>query len=543
MKRWSLFFNMSNSFQRTFQHLQASNDLLHGPPMPTLRPAPVDLLPLPPSMTPSTETHPLKIVRGRTTTSQNLLHNGHRYSKDRKLQDGRQAWRCVRKDNRCKGRLYTQRDELVGTVQSHNHEADFADTESKDIYSAAKDLAASTATLPSNIMKSVKRTATDSALLRLPKPESFRRALNKAKKKENPTEPAPSSLENLKLNSDNILSFRNEQMLLHDNEDSERRIIIFGTKNNLEKLQECPSWYVDATFKPSPQLFYQLLTIHGEIPNHDDGNPWTFPCVYILLTHKDEEMYTEAFSVLASLGNFRPDTIMTDFELGLRNSLSTAFPHAHIDGCFFHLCQAILRWVTKNGLKKTYEQGVRDPETGRYQPGPVRVWVRRLQHLAFLPVDDVPTAFHLLLDEIPSNLGLDDFLSYFMITWIQGVTPGRSARFPPSTWNVHDRTISRLNRTNNYLEAWNKQFAALVGHAHPTIWNFMSSMFMEQSSTDEKMLLQRNGDEPPRRKKRHVVRDTRLYHRVLAYDSESLDDVALLISYLDSLRDVMEELD
>ena len=120
------------------------------------------------------------------------------------------------------------------------------------------------------------------------------------------------------------------------------------------------------------------------------------------------------------------------------------------------------------------------------------------------------------------------------------------ARFPPPTWwNVHDRTISRLklNRTNNYLEAWNKQFAALVGHAHPTIWNFMSSMFMEQSSTDERMLLQRNGDEPPRRKKCHVIRDTRLYHRVLAYDSESLDDVATLISYLDSLRDIMAELD
>ena len=71
----------------------------------------------------------------------------------------------------------------------------------------------------------------------------------------------------------------------------------------------------------------------------------------------------------------------------------------------------------------------------------------------------------------------------------------------------------------------------------------MSSMFMEQSSTDDKMLLQRNGDEPPRRKKCHVIRDTRLYHRVLAYDSESLDDVATLISYLDSLRDIMAELD
>ncbi len=130
-----------------------------------------------------------------------------------------------------------------------------------------------------------------------------------------------------------------------------------------------------------------------------------------------------------------------------------------------------------------------------------------------------------------------------MVTWIQGVAPGRNARFPPAIWNVHDRKISRLNRTNNYVEAWNKQFAALVGHAHPTIWNFMSAMFMEQSSTDEKMLLQRNGDQPPRRKKRHVIRDTRLYNRVLAYYPESLDDSSALITYLDFLRDVMAEVD
>ena len=201
-------------------------------------------------------------------------------------------------------------------------------------------------------------------------------------------------------------------MLRHDNEDSERQIIIFGTKDNLDKLQECPSWYVDGTFKPCPELFYQLLTFHGEIPNHEDGNPWTFPCVYLLLTHKDEELYVEVFSVLAGLHDFNPETIMSDFESALRNAMATAFPGADLDCCFFHHCQAVLGWIVRHGLKKIYKQGVVDTATGRYQPGPVRIWVRRLQHLAFLPVDDVVAAFHLLLEEIPSSLGLDEFLSY-----------------------------------------------------------------------------------------------------------------------------------
>ena len=125
-----------------------------------------------------------------------------------------------------------------------------------------------------------------------------------------------------------------------------------------------------------------------------------------------------------------------------------------------------------------------------------------------------------------------------MGTWIQGITLGRSARFPPATWNAYDRTISRLNRTNNYVEAWNKQFAGLVGHAHPIIWAFMAAMFLEQTSTDEKMLLQRNGDAASDRKKRHVTRDSRIYNLVVSYDSEMLEESTTLIANLDDLRDV-----
>ena len=36
------------------------------------------------------------------------------------------------------------------------------------------------------------------------------------------------------------------------------------------------------------------------------------------------------------------DVIMTDFERGLRNSISSAFPSATMDGCLFHFCQATL---------------------------------------------------------------------------------------------------------------------------------------------------------------------------------------------------------
>ena len=104
---------------------------------------------------------------------------------------------------------------------------------------------------------------------------------------------------------------------------------------------------------------------------------------------------------------------MTDSERGLRNSISSAFPSATMDGCLFHFCQATLNWVRKNGLEKAYEKGERDPVIRRYNPSQVRVWVRRLQHLAFVPIDDVPSAFTSLCDEIPLEICLDDFIAYF----------------------------------------------------------------------------------------------------------------------------------
>ena len=54
--------------------------------------------------------------------------------------------------------------------------------------------------------------------------------------------------------------------------------------------------------------------------------------------------------------------------------------------------------------------------------------------LAFVPIDNVPSAFTSVCDEIPPELCLDDYLAYFSSTWVQGFAAGRSARFPPACW-------------------------------------------------------------------------------------------------------------
>ena len=90
--------------------------------------------------------------------------------------------------------------------------------------------------------------------------------------------------------------------------------------------------------------------------------------------------------------------------------------------------------MRENGLKKAYDAGTFDAATRTYTPSPVRVLIRRLMQLAFHPVDLVASSFEQILELIPSNLYLDDFLAYFQTTWIQGVTTARiskPSRFPP----------------------------------------------------------------------------------------------------------------
>ena len=279
-------------------------------------------------------------------------------------------------------------------------------------------------------------------------------------------------------------------MLIHDNEDDDNRIIIFGTPGCIDSLQRSRSWGIDGTFSSCPQLFSQLITIHAEFNSSDpnDSNIWAFPCLWVLLTSKDQPTYESMLSIISMLGTFSPDYIMVDFELALRNALAKSFPGAEIAGCYFHFCQALVRHVNTLGLKNQYQR-VTVCRNGIRSYSQTRIWIRRLMSLAFVPTNDIITAFHSILDEIPDDLDIDHFLEYFQSTWVEGRTARRNgrARYPPVTWNIRGRTLLSLNRTNNHLEAFHNAFKQMVGHANPTVWAFIAGMRLQQAISDDTM--------------------------------------------------------
>ena len=80
-----------------------------------------------------------------------------------------------------------------------------------------------------------------------------------------------------------------------------------------------------------------------------------FICIYMLLTHKSEEIYTHAFSILnAKIQEFhilkRTHKVMSDFESGLIPAIRNVL-HLSTDGCIFHMSQAAYRKITELGLK------------------------------------------------------------------------------------------------------------------------------------------------------------------------------------------------
>ena len=64
-----------------------------------------------------------------------------------------------------------------------------------------------------------------------------------------------------------------ENFLKYDSGPGNNRILIFNTTKNLEVLAEASSWFIGATFKLVPDIFYQMLTVSREVAYRMDYPP------------------------------------------------------------------------------------------------------------------------------------------------------------------------------------------------------------------------------------------------------------------------------
>jgi len=116
----------------------------------------------------------------------------------------------------------------------------------------------------------------------------------------------------------------------------------------LIELQKSDNWFGDGTFKSVPSIFSQLYTIHCH------KNESILPLVYVLMTDRTKDSYTEVLNqLLKCKPDLDPKPIQIDFEQAFISAFQDIFPNAIINRCFFHFCQCVWRKIQSLGLQKT----------------------------------------------------------------------------------------------------------------------------------------------------------------------------------------------
>ena len=257
-------------------------------------------------------------------------------------------------------------------------------------------------------------------------------------------------------------------MVLYDSRRDGDRILIFGSNELLDGLARAKLWLADGTFKVFPSIFFQLYTIHFELV--PGNNP---VAVYCLVQNKAKPTYDIILQQLKTLiPAASPERILVDFETAAMSAFQDAYPNAIISGCYFHLCQSVLRKINEVGMKQANEND-----------NVVREAVRCIPALAFVPEADVMDAFDILADHISEiHERMPELLSYFEHTYIRGRRrAGRVATHGPSViamqrWNQNQAAADGIARTTNSVEGWHYGLQSVFQCHHPNLWIFLDGI-------------------------------------------------------------------
>ena len=352
----------------------------------------------------------------------------------------------------------------------------------------------------------------DEIAVNVPSFQSLKSSLYRTRLQRFPT--LPQTREDIDFSGEWTRTASGEEFLLADaGQNDPNRYIVLATAGNLEKLCNADTIYIDGTFKSSPQLFYQLFTVHAVF------NDQHFPLVYAFLPNKTTSIYNRFFQKLKESCqdnglHLNPSVILSDFEGGIIRSVALQFPGVHHQGCFYHFSQAIWRAVQNHGLQVQYSSN-----------DALRLFIRQLMALAFLPEWEISIYYSELKQHKPIALPqLDNLLSYIENTWLDG------GQFSPSMWSVFEVDGSR---TNNHLEGWHSKFNSIISRPHPNIYQLVDAIKEEQALTELTAVQLEAGSQPPRRKRRYIAVNERLDRLKKAYiDGEkSIDQFIVGVAY------------
>ncbi|CAI6375783.1 unnamed protein product [Macrosiphum euphorbiae] len=256
----------------------------------------------------------------------------------------------------------------------------------------------------------------------------------------------------------------------------------------------------DGTFKTVPKTIdndcYQLFTFQIVYKNV------SYPLVYALLNGKSEAIYTALFARIKDMIPLQYQNLMiiTDYEIGQIKAIQYVFREITHQGCYFHYCQAILRYARNKSI------GVYN--LVKINPVAARVF-RMILALPYLPserigrvpsvVDGVNAIIVFIVQYEDVALAYHRFIYEYIIPfWIHSIRglhatcffaqkhalqeklsrlncgkfeKSRAGPITPKRFTVYNRDI----RTNNYLESYHAVLLKII-RPHPKIWEFIDQL-------------------------------------------------------------------
>jgi len=99
--------------------------------------------------------------------------------------------------------------------------------------------------------------------------------------------------------------------------------------------------------------------------------------------------------------------------------------------------------------------------------------------LSYIPLPDVIAAFEELSGNSPPEL--DPIIDYWEDNYIALRRNRRgNPRFPLPIWNVYNRILEDLPRTNNSVEGWHRAFQQSIDCLHSSVYKLIDTFRKEQ---------------------------------------------------------------
>uniref|UniRef100_A0A2S2PRA7 MULE transposase domain-containing protein n=1 Tax=Schizaphis graminum TaxID=13262 RepID=A0A2S2PRA7_SCHGA len=219
----------------------------------------------------------------------------------------------------------------------------------------------------------------------------------------------------------------------------------------------------DGTFKTVPKFLdndaYQIFSFHILFKNV------SFPLVHAILTGKTQDIYIELLRYVRTVLplDYTNLIIITDYEYGLINAAKIVFPESKTQGCYFHFCQAVIRY-TRNKKYQIFNLIKTNLNA--------KCILRMILALPYLPATRINALPSMEdgFDEVIKYVNqfpdlavqLNDFLiEYVWRYWFLTMSP--------KNVSVYNQEI----RTNNYIESYHASLLRLI-KPHPKVWEFLS---------------------------------------------------------------------